>query len=468
MERKVTMTSTQSICTIRTINSQLLPYRRNQLRYSTNKDPVISELVKRYVREGWPQHIDRPEVQEFKQYSSSRSMVADCLINGNRTVIPEVMRQQILDILHLGHFDMQQMKHMARSAVYWPHIDSQIEDICKCCSACAEHLNKPPQPANHLWIIPEKAWSRIHFDYAINFMESYWLIVPDTYFNYSSDQLHIYHGNHYAFRRRLCSLWIFSSTHHRIRQRYHLQLCRVPGIVSLYRDFKHLTVAPYHPATNGAAERLVQSLTKSKLPPRPALKEFVMQYRRTPFNTGFLPSQLLNDRQIRTKIDSLLPSPAHIAQERQATDARKSQQKELSTVQHVRTRYTVGTACYALYCDPRHTNSPRWVPANVTKVYGTRSFTVKAHLRGPLWKRHWEQLRPRYTASMKMPTLVSTMEIDLRLLLDNSTPVPQKNGSTTQYPSDETNPHTVPEYRRHNPQRPGRHRKPRPPCKMNC
>ena len=125
-------------------------------------------------------------------------------------------------------------------------------------------------------------------------------------------------------------------------------------------------------------------------------------------------------------------------------------------------------ATYALYCDPRHTNSPRWVPATVTKVYGTRSFTVKAHLRGPLWKRHWEQLRPRYTASMKMPTLVSTMEIDLRLLLDYSTPVPQKNGSTTQYPSDETNPHTVPEYRRHNPRRPGRHRKPRPPCNMNC
>ena len=142
-----------TVCTIKTISSQLQPYSRNQLKDSTNKDPVISE-VKRYVREGWPQHIDRPEVQEFKKYSSPLSVVDDCLINGNRVVIPEAMRKQILDILHLGHFGMQKMKQLARSAVYWPHIDNQIEDTCRCCTACAEHQNRPPQPANHPWKMP--------------------------------------------------------------------------------------------------------------------------------------------------------------------------------------------------------------------------------------------------------------------------------------------------------------------------
>ena len=39
-------------------------------------------------------------------------------------------------------------------------------------------------------------------------------------------------------------------------------------------------------------------------------------------------------------------------------------------------------------------------------------FTVIVHLRGPLWKCHWEQSRPRN----KMLTLVSTREIGLRLL----------------------------------------------------
>ena len=121
-----------------------------------------------------------------------------------------------------------------------------------------------------------------------------------------------------------------------------------------------------------------------------------MQYRRTPLNTSFSPSQLLNGRQPRTKIDALLPSPAHIAQEHQARGATKSQQKEQTLVQHVRTAYDVGTPCYALYCGPRQTSTPRWVPATITRVHGTRTFTVKVHPRGPLWKRHLEKLQPRY------------------------------------------------------------------------
>ena len=342
-----------TVCTIRTISSQLQPYSRNQLKDSTNKDPVISE-VKRYVREGWPQHIDKPEVQEFKKYSSSLFVYPST--KATTTLLEE-------DFAHFGY----------------PHT-----------------------------------------------------IVSDNATTFSSAEFQ--------------------------------EWCH-------YRGIKHLTGAPYHPATNGAAERLVQSfkqsMKKSKLPPRPALQEFLMQYRRTPLNTGFSPSQLLNGRQIRTKIDSLLPSPAHIAQERQSTDATKSQQKEQFTVQHVRTRYSVGTPCYALYCGPRHTNSPRWVPATVTKVHGTRSFTVKVHPRGPLWKRHWEQLRPRYGISEDADPGFNYGDRPTPTI-DNSTPAPQKDESTTQPPSDETNQQTVPEYGRHNPRRSGRNRKPRHPCNMNC
>ena len=121
-----------TVCTIRVINFQLQPHSRKQLKDATNRDPVLSE-VKRYVREGWPQKIDSPDVQEFKKYAASFSVTDDCLINGNRVVIPEAMQPQILDIPDLGHFGMQRMKQLARSTVYWPHIHSQIEDTCRGC-----------------------------------------------------------------------------------------------------------------------------------------------------------------------------------------------------------------------------------------------------------------------------------------------------------------------------------------------
>ena len=163
----------------------------------------------------------------------------------------------------------------------------------------------------------------------------------------------------------------------------------------------HLTGAPYHPATNGAAERMVQTfkqaLSKSTLSPKAALQEFLMQYRRTPLAEGYSPSEILNGRQIRSKIDILLPSPAHIAQGKQAKSATKSQLSERhQQVEKVTQTFKIGSPCYALYCGPRREKEPRWVPAVVTEVFGSRSFNVRVFPKGVTWRRHLEQLRPRH------------------------------------------------------------------------
>ena len=172
--------------------------------------------------------------------------------------------------------------------------------------------------------------------------------------------------------------------------------CRERGII-------HLTGALYHPATNEAAKRLgqtfKQALVKSSLPPKTALQEFLMQYRRTPLEVGYSPSEFLNGRQIRSKIDILLPSPAHIFQGRQAKEATKSQAEEISNQATVHRIFKVGSPCYALYCGPRRDKDTRWVPAVVTKVFGTRSVNVRVFPKGGTWRRHIEQLRPRYGAN---------------------------------------------------------------------
>ena len=68
--------------------------------------------------------------------------------------------------------------------MYWPRIDDDIANTCRNCTACAEHQNNPPKTANHPWIMPEKPWSRIHIDHAINFMGKNWLIMVDAYSKY--------------------------------------------------------------------------------------------------------------------------------------------------------------------------------------------------------------------------------------------------------------------------------------------
>ena len=124
-----------------------------------------------------------------------------------------------------------------------------------------------------------------------------------------------------------------------------------------------------------------------------------MQYRRTPLDLGLSPSELLNGRQIRTTLDAIVPSPAHTAQGKKAAKASKEQAEEsLQTVQKLAYKYVVGSPCYAKYYSPRQHKQPRWVPATVVKVLGTRSVNVRVLPKGPTWRRHIDQLRPRWSS----------------------------------------------------------------------
>ena len=406
-DRKESSADIDCICTIKTIGSQLNPGETGALPKETAKDPVLATVI-RYTREGWPLGKIREEkndtdttaytVESFKKIRDSLSVCNGCLFYGARVVIPARLQPKVLEILHLGYFGMQRMKQLARTAVYWPGIDSRIMDVCRACQTCAEHQNKPSKPPIHPWMFPEKPWSRLHLDHAINFLGSNWLVLTDAHSNYpcihstsstsSKATIDLLEQDfaHFGYPHTLVTDNATSFTSEEFQE-----WCKSKGII-------HLTGAPYHPATNGAAERLIQtfkkSMTKSTLPPRTALQQFLIQYRRTPLACGYSPSELLNGRQIRTAIDVLIPSPAHQVQGHQCQQTLKASQGRIKeTANH---QYKVGMPCYALYCGPRQDKDPRWVPAIVTKLFGTRSVTVRVYPKGPTWRRHVEQLRPRH------------------------------------------------------------------------
>ena len=90
-----------------------------------------------------------------------------------------------------------------------------------------------------------------------------------------------------------------------------------------------------------------------------------MQYRRTPLPCGYSPSELLNGRQIRTKEDILLPSPAHAAQKKQMSKKRQCNHKDVDD----NNPFKEGMLCYALICGPKQTEKRRWAPATVAKYW---------------------------------------------------------------------------------------------------
>jgi len=135
-------------------------------------------MVIQYTKEGWPTRLTSNDPAEwFRKIAKSFTSCHGCLLYGCRVVIPANLRKQVLLILHEGHFGMQRMKQMARTAVYWPNIDADIMELCLKCITCAEHQNEPIEVAVHSWMLPEKPWSSMHVDHAINFMGYNWLVV---------------------------------------------------------------------------------------------------------------------------------------------------------------------------------------------------------------------------------------------------------------------------------------------------
>ena len=457
-----------SVCLVRTISRQINPDNPLLVVRETAKDPILSQLM-RFVKEGWP-HAFSEELKDFKKLENSLSTENGCVFYGLRVIIPSTLRNHILKLLHLGHFGMQRMKQLARSTVYWPRIDFDIEDLCRKCTSCGQFQNKPDKPSIHPWMMPEKPWSRLHLDHEINFLGRNWLVLVDAYSKYpcihpttstsskSTTAILEQEFAHFGYPHTL----VTDNATTFMSQEFQAW-CKQRGIV-------HLTGAPYHPATNGAAERLIQSfkqaLRKSSLPPKEALQEFLMQYRRIPFASGLSPSELLNGRRICTKIDTLVPSIPHLLQERQSKQASKhSNAEDSEVVSKVEHHYSLGDPCYALYFGPRRDRDPRWVPAIVTKVHGTRSVNVRVIPRGPTWRRHLDQLRPRYGSDQDDdPCEIPTSVLSTETLPAGTDDHASSSSSMNQH----NNPRlpTGDEYGRHNLRRSARTK--RPPKKYYC
>ncbi len=372
-----------TICTIQMIS----PADPEALVKESKDDPVLSTLMT-YIQHGWPKEASGSKsmkrepwsTQSFRNIKDNLTVSHDCVFYGSRVVIPKNLQRSILNILHLGHFGIQRMKQLARTAVYWPSIDTDIMHATRGCVSCAENQNMPPKQPVHPWIMPDRPWERVHIDHAVNFKGHNWLVMVDAFSKYpcihqmssittkatirklDEDFAHFGYPHTIVSDNAQC----FSSAEF-------TQFCTDRGI-------HHVQGAPYHPETNGAAERLVQSfkksLTKSSLHPTDALQEFLIQYRRTPLPGGSSPSELLNGRQIRAKIDIILPNLTK------------------NVRGHPPPKFDVRSPCYVLSF--RRGRKDKWLKGEIVSVIGHRLFNVKVLPEGPIWRRHTDQLRPRH------------------------------------------------------------------------
>ena len=76
-----------------------------------------------------------------------------CVLWGARVVIPPQGRKQVLSELHAALPGINRMKGIARSYVWWPGIDEDLEHLVHTCSTCQEHQNAPVSAPLHLMVV---------------------------------------------------------------------------------------------------------------------------------------------------------------------------------------------------------------------------------------------------------------------------------------------------------------------------
>ena len=155
------------------------PVDAQKVRKWTNREPVLAKVM-RYVQDGWPSSVEE-ELKGYAVHKDELSLQDGLLLWGTRVVIPPKGRRQVLDILHESHPGISKMKALARSVVWWPGIDHDIESRVNGCRNRQESaVAKAPAPLCP-WEFPACPWSRLHLDYSGPFLGKFFLIIVDAY-----------------------------------------------------------------------------------------------------------------------------------------------------------------------------------------------------------------------------------------------------------------------------------------------
>ena len=276
------------------------------------------------------------------------------------------------------------MKSIARSYAYWPNMDKQVAEFGKGCAHCQTAAKNPPKLPPVSWTKSEKPWSRVRIDFAGPLHGMTYLILVDTFSKWP-EILPIAPNSSTRTIKLLNQIFIQHGIPETIVTDNGLQFTS-----SQFQEFcqqnsiNHVRSPPYHPQSNGQAERFVDTFKRAMLKARgegttyDIIERFLFVYRTTPHDLlpNFKsPAEMLMGRKLRTVHSAMIPKP--LAQQRP--------QLQTTWIPH-----EVGAKVYVR--DYRH-GFDKWIAREVTKKHGDVMYDVRVNQ--DIWARHHNQLRSR-------------------------------------------------------------------------
>ena len=342
----------------------------SQIKTWTAKDPVLAKVKDMLLQGQRP-----PASDEFKPFRSrfmELSVHDGCILWGNRVVIPPRGCFKMVEQLHESHPGICRMKSLTRSYVWWPNMDQELENRVKTCNICQQ--NRPadnPVPV-HPWEFPKRPWVRLHLDYAGPVQGKMYLVLIDAYSKWldvkvvstATSSVTIQHLHTIFATHGLPEVLVTDNGSCFTSQEFK-QFTKLIGI-------RHVCTAPYHPASNGQAERAVkivkEALRKcSNESLETYLARLLFHYRLTPqTTTGVAPAELLLGRCPRSHLDLAKPDLHQQIESKQSMQAAKAGGRKEKTL-GISSEVFVKNFC----------NGQRWIPGTITQSSGPKSFMIE-------------------------------------------------------------------------------------------
>ena len=370
------------------VQIETLPVTAGQLRNESRQDKELSKVM-RYLQNGWPEMVTA-ELQPYEAKKTELTIENHTLLWGMRVVIPRKLQAKVLSELHQNHPGMSRMKSLARSHVWWPNIDRDIEACVRACECCQAIKQSIPLAPMQPWTWPERPWQRVHVDFAGPFLGKMFFLLMDAHSKWPE----VYEMTSTTAQKTVDILrHIFAA--------YGLpeQLVSDNGpqfVAKEFEDFmlkngiRHIRSAPYHPATNGLVERFVQSFKRAMETGKNSgqtlqhrLSSFLLAYRSSPHSvTNVSPCSLFLQRELRTKLDLLRQTTEQIVRKKQ------EEQKE---GHDKNTRERVFEQNDIVWASNFGVGE-RWVKGKIKQSSGPSSYLVEL-ADGREWRRHIDHLR---------------------------------------------------------------------------
>ena len=102
--------------------------------------------------------------RSYWSYRDVLAVIDRVVMKSRHIIIPAILKQHVLDQLHLNHVGIEKTKLLACKSIYWVDINTDIDKYIKNCNPCLEFQQTQPKEKMIHYDIPLRPWEMLGAD----------------------------------------------------------------------------------------------------------------------------------------------------------------------------------------------------------------------------------------------------------------------------------------------------------------